>query len=128
MRVLTSFNTIELKDNYENERATRIEREKEIMQKLSDEVYKLLEELKNEKTERVFRQGEIRDEFRDKMKVQTKFMEGFQKKTLADIETTKITLETEMRVRFERQDEIIDNLSNFIKTFQDTLKVVSQNS
>ena len=98
------------------------------MQKLADEVYKLLEELKNEKAERVFEQGQICDEFKDNMKVQTKFMEGFQKKTLADIDITRRILEEEMFIRFERQDEIIDNLSNFIKRFQDTLKVVSANS
>ena len=40
----------------------------------------------------------------------------------------KRILEEEMFIRFERQDEIIDNLSNFIKRFQDTLKVVSANS
>ena len=35
-------------------------------------------------------------------------------------------LELEMETRFEQQDEIVDNLSNSIKTFQDTMKIVGQ--
>ena len=127
MKVYYKF-IVELKEDYENEKATRIEREKEIMQKLSDEVYKIMEGIKNEKTERVFKSGEIRDEFMDNSKRQTKFMESFEKKTLETIDTTRTSLEEEMKSRFERQDAIIDNLSNFIKTFQDTLKVVSENT
>jgi len=36
------------------------------------------------------------------------------------------TLENEMDDRFASQDEIIDNLSNSIKTFQDTMKIIGQ--
>ena len=35
-------------------------------------------------------------------------------------------LELEMDERFDQQDEILDNLSNSIKTFQDTMKIVGQ--
>ncbi len=35
-------------------------------------------------------------------------------------------LELEMSERFDNQDEILDNLSNTIKTFQDTMKIVGQ--
>ena len=35
-------------------------------------------------------------------------------------------LENEMDARFDAQDEIIDNLSLSIKTFQDTMKIVGQ--
>jgi len=31
-----------------------------------------------------------------------------------------------MDERFDHQDEILDNLSNSIKTFQDTMKIVGQ--
>jgi hypothetical protein len=35
-------------------------------------------------------------------------------------------LEHEMEHRFDSQDEIIDNLSLSIKTFQDTMKIVGE--
>ena len=116
-----------MKESYENEKATRIEREKEILQKMADEVYKLMQTMEKEKTERVFKLGEMKDEFRDEMKKQTKFVEGFQKKSMEDFSKMKDDLEAEMGSRFAHQDEIIDNLSTFIKTFQDTLKVVGKN-
>ncbi len=118
---------VELKECYETEKATRIEREKEILQKMADEVYKLMQQLEKERSERVFKLGEIKDEFRDEMKKQTKFVEGFQKKSMEEFVKMKEDLEAEMSSRFSHQDEIIDNLSNFIKTFQDTLKVVGKN-
>ena len=36
------------------------------------------------------------------------------------------SLEHEMSERFENQDEILDNLSMSIKTFQDTMKIVQE--
>ena len=33
-------------------------------------------------------------------------------------------IQKEMDNRFEHQDKIVDNLSNVVKTFQDTLKVI----
>lgn len=35
-------------------------------------------------------------------------------------------LENEMEDRFVTQDEIIDNLSNSFKTFQDTMKIIGK--
>jgi len=116
----------ELKESYENEKATRIEREKEILQKLADEVYKLVQLLEKEKSDRCFKLGELKDEFHNEMKVLTKFVESFQKKSLEDFNKMRDDLEAEVGSRFAHQDDIIDNLSNFIKTFQDTLKVVGK--
>ena len=94
---------------------------------MADEVYKLMQSLEKERSERVFKLGELKDEFRDEMKKQTKFVEGFQTKSMDEFTKMKEDLEAEMGSRFTHQDEIIDNLSNFIKTFQDTLKVVGKN-
>jgi hypothetical protein len=34
----------------------------------------------------------------------------------------------EMDNRFAHQNEIVDNISNFLKTFQDTLKIVGKDA
>ncbi len=60
--------------------------------------------------------------------MQTQFVEGFQKKASEEFEQMKEGLEVEMSNRFEHQDELIDHLSNFIKTFQQTLKVVGKDT
>lgn len=111
---------------YETEKATRIEREKEIEQKLSDEAYALTEMIEKEKSDRIFKMGEMRETFKDELKMQSKFVEKFQRKTVDDFNQMKEDLEGEMDNRFTHQDEIIDNLSNFLKTYQETLKIIGK--
>ena len=45
---------------------------------------------------------------------------------MIEFQKLRETLENEMDGRFANQDEIIDNLSNSIKTFQDTMKIIGQ--
>ena len=45
---------------------------------------------------------------------------------MIEFQKLRETLENEMDDRFVSQDEIIDNLSNSIKTFQDTMKIIGQ--
>lgn len=118
---------IELSVIHDNEKAARIEKEKEILDKMSDEVHKLMQEIEKEKSERIFKLKELREEFKEEIERQTKVLEEYQKKSVEELANVKATLEDEMETRFAHQDEIIDNLSKFIKTFQDTLKEVSKN-
>ena len=45
---------------------------------------------------------------------------------MAEFARLRETLEHEMDERFHNQDEIIDNLSMSMKTFQDTMKIVGE--
>jgi hypothetical protein len=45
---------------------------------------------------------------------------------MAEFARLRETLEHEMDERFHNQDEIIDNLSLSMKTFQDTMKIVGE--
>jgi hypothetical protein len=58
--------------------------------------------------------------------MQHKYVEEFQKNAMIEFQKLRETLENEMDDRFVSQDEIIDNLSNSIKTFQDTMKIIGQ--
>ena len=58
--------------------------------------------------------------------MQHKYVEEFQKNAMKEFQILRETLENEMDNRFLNQDEIIDNLSNSIKTFQDTMKIIGQ--
>ena len=106
--------------------ATRIEREKEILQILDDEDYKLNKAVDNERTDRNLRLGSFRDNTKDSLKKHQKYIEEFQKNTMDMFYKLREELEAEMEDRFDAQDEIVDNLSNSIKTFQDTLKKIGQ--
>ena len=97
------------------------------MQKMADEFYKLLQALEKEKAERTFKLEEMREEFANEMKTQTKDVQDHQKHTFEEFSKMKSDVDAEMSSRFAHQDEIIDNLSRFITKFQDTLKVVGKN-
>lgn len=58
--------------------------------------------------------------------MQHKYVEEFQKNAMIEFQKLRETLENEMDDRLISQDEIIDNLSNSIKTFQDTMKIIGQ--
>ncbi len=45
---------------------------------------------------------------------------------MIEFQKLRESLENEMDNRFANQDEIIDNLSNSVKTFQDTMKIIGQ--
>lgn len=58
--------------------------------------------------------------------MQHKYVEEFQRQAMIEFQKLREELENEMDDRFASQDEIIDNLSNSIKTFQDTMKIIGQ--
>ena len=45
---------------------------------------------------------------------------------MAEFARLREHLEHEMEERFDQQDEILDSLSQSIKTFQDTMKIVGE--
>ena len=104
-----------------------MEREKEILQKLSDESFKLGELLTKEKNERVTNAGNLRDMFKDDLKMQNKTLETYAKNANDQFGKMKSDIEGEMDSRFSHQNEIIDNMSLFLTKFQETLKVVGKN-
>jgi DNA repair exonuclease SbcCD ATPase subunit len=117
-----------LQEAYETEKSTRIQKEKEILQKLSDEVYVLTEKLDKEKTDRILKIKELSDETKYELQQQEKNSETFHKKAIEEFGRIADGIQKEMDNRFDHQDKIVDNLSNMVKTFQDTLKVIGGTS
>ena len=68
--------------------------------------------------------GAFKDDCNLRLKQQHKFIEEFQRESMAEFMRLREQLEHEMDERFDQQDEIIDSLSQSIKTFQDTMKIV----
>ena len=70
-----------------------------------------------ERTDKSLTLGKFRDLTNKQLKMQHKYGEEFQKNAMIEFQKLRETLENEMDDRFVSQDEIIDNLSNSIKTF-----------
>lgn len=105
---------------------TRIEREKDIMQEVDDAKYALLKKIDAERTDKSLSLGKFKDETLQTLNKQHKYIEEFQRKAFREFMRLREQLENEMATRFENQDEIIDNLSQSIKIFQDTMKIVGE--
>lgn len=115
-----------LQSQFDEECQTRNDREKDILQALDDEKYKLGKKIDAERTNKSLTLGKFRDDTNRQLKMQHKYVEEFQKNAMIEFQKLRETLENEMDDRFTSQDEIIDNLSNSIKTFQDTMKIIGQ--
>jgi len=115
---------LELEAAQELEKNTRIQKEKEILQKLSDEVYKLNEKLDAEATERRDQSKRIFDTLKYELKQQEQLTHDFHAKAIEEFHHVVNNVENEMNNRFNHQDKIVDNLSTMVRTFQNTLKVI----
>ena len=69
-----------------------------------------------------------REEFNKELATHDKYFTDFQNKMSNDLKVLKDEIYYEMNNRFDHQNEIIDNISNFLKTFQDTLKVIGKDA
>ncbi|CAG9312804.1 unnamed protein product [Blepharisma stoltei] len=113
---------------YEREKTERIEGEKQILEKLDDLIFKMTCRLDDEVTDKLMELGKIRDQTRKEMRTQDKNLEKNQQLAFDFMKDMRSGIEAEVTSRLSHQDEIGDNISNFVKTFQDTLKVLSLES
>jgi uncharacterized coiled-coil protein SlyX len=115
-----------LQNAFDTEVETRIEREKDIMQAVDDAKYSLQKKIDAERTDKSLSLGRFKDETLGQLNRQHKYIETFQREAFREFLILREQLESEMAYRFEDQDEILDNLSLSIKTFQDTMKIVQE--
>lgn len=115
-----------LSEGLEKEKNTRESREKDIIQMLDDAKFFLEEKLDKEKTERILKSKELRDDLSYELKQHSKMNEEFHKKSIEEFGFIANNLEKEMNNRFEHQDKIVDNLSNVVRTIQDTMKLIGK--
>lgn len=115
-----------LQKDHDNEKSERLQHEKEIYRHISDNVYDLNEKLNRENDDRNTKLATLREETLKGFKQTDKYFGDFQNKFSLELQTLKDQVFMEMDNRFAHQNEIVDNISNFLKTFQDTLKVVGK--
>ena len=96
------------------------------MQEVDNSKYNLQKKIDNERTDKALKLGAFKDTTNNQLKKQHKYIEEFQRDAMAEFMRLRERLEHEMEERFDSQDEIIDSLSQSIKTFQDTMKIVGE--
>jgi hypothetical protein len=81
--------------------ATRIEREKDILQEVDDAKYKLQKKIDAERTDKSLKLGAFKDDCTRQLKKQHKYVEEFQKQAMIEFMKFREQLEHEMEHRFE---------------------------
>ena len=117
-----------LQKDSENEKAERLQHEKEIYRGISDNVFDLNERIQRERDDRNTKMTLMKESNSNDFKQRDKYFSDFQNKMKNELGVLKDEIYFEMDNRFSHQNEIVDNISNFLKTFQDTLKVVGKDS
>ena len=117
-----------LQKDYDNEKLERLQHEKDIYRTISDEVFTMNEKLDREKSDRNTKISIFKEETLNNFKSRDKLFGDFQTSINNQFKILKDEIYMEMDNRFSHQNEIIDNISNFLKTFQDTLKIVGKDA
>ena len=75
-----------LQSRFDGEVQTRIDREKDILQKLDNEKYGLGKKIDNERTDKSLTLGKFRDDTNRQLKMQHKYVEEFQKNAMIEFQ------------------------------------------
>jgi hypothetical protein len=68
----------------------------------------------------------MKEKFEVELEKRDKILADYQNNNIDDLKVLKDEIYAEMDNRFAHQNAIIDNISNFLKTFQDTLKIMGK--
>ena len=115
-----------LEEAYKQEKIDREEGEKEIIRNINDNVYELNSKLDREKEDRNTKMKILNENIMNELGKRDKCISDLQNKNTDDLKVLKDELYAEMENRFAHQNQIIDNISNFLKTFQETLKIMGK--
>ena len=116
----------DLEEKHKQEKADREEGEKEIIRNINDNVYELNQKLDREKEDRNTKMKIMNENMNNELAKRDKMISDTQNQGNDDMKKLRDELYMEMENRFAHQNQIIDNISNFLKTFQDTLKIMGK--
>ena len=80
-------------------------------------------DIQNEKASRKKRLGDLDDMLTQSTDMTNMFLENFEQQASTEADTFMEDLESEMSNRFAHQDKLLQNMSQFVTRFQQTLKI-----
>ena len=99
-----------------------------LKEKFDDETFNLKEDIAEEKTDRLLKLTQMKDNLEQVMKAVDKNLAFYKRDIHEDFEDMKEGIEKEIDIRLSHQDQIIENTSNFVKTFQTTLRILGKDA
>eukprot|EP00743_Colponemidia_sp_Colp-15_P002411 GILK01002615.1.p1 GENE.GILK01002615.1~~GILK01002615.1.p1 ORF type:complete len:282 (+),score=71.85 GILK01002615.1:42-848(+) len=114
-----------LQSDLEGERQVRLEGEKQVLKHLADEVFNANQKMEAEKHDREVKMMELKAQIVQDNRVRDKHEEQFRREMFERLEALSQSIVNESVERKQGQDQLVDNMSGFINTFQTSLKVVT---
>ena len=110
-------------DGLVKEKKTRIANEKQIVADIDRECKQMHTDIDNEKASRKQRLQDLDDMLTQDTDLTNKFLNKFENDAQNEADRFMGDLENEMTCRFEHQDKLLGNMSQFLTRFQQTLKI-----
>jgi hypothetical protein len=115
----------EFKEEFESERALRLEREERLIKQLTDQEYVTNERFENQIQTRETRYAAIRVILEDNVKLRDKAEERFQAFFDREIHKLHNDVRAEVEVREREDDEIVEALNRYTMKLQSSLKIIN---
>ena len=104
-------------DGLVKEKKTRIANEKQIVADIESECAQMHADIQNETKSRKERLGDLDDVLTQSTDMTSTFLENFEKQASKEADKFMDDLESEMSNRFEHQDQLLANMSQFVTRF-----------
>ena len=118
--------SLEIRSDLDGEINGRKTECRNLNQKIDDVDFELTEKLRKEAEERNNKMKDLENTFNEELGRQRKFTDDFREKATSEFNHITTNLMKEMQHRLSEQDDVIDSVSNIVRTIQDTLKVLGK--
>ena len=115
-----------LEKAYKQEKTNREENENEIKANINKNVKELNTKLEDEKNDRNKNIKTLKESFMNELDKRDKSLVDLQNKNANDLKMLKEEVYSELENRFDHQNQIVSNISIFMKSFQEALSIMGK--
>ena len=115
-----------LEKQYKQEKTNREENEKEIKTNINKNTKELNTKLESEKDDRNKNIKIFKENFMNELDKRDKSLADLQNKNTNDLKMLKEEVYAELENRFDHQNQIVNNISIFMKSFQEALSIMGK--
>jgi hypothetical protein len=126
LRHASTNSVADVKAALEQEKATRLERETQILKKIAEDTHQTQERVEMEKTARVEAVEALRDEITKQMKTTERIAEKFRSKTMDDMDCVKAAIRVEAQTRESAEENLAHTMDVITNQFQSAMALLSK--
>eukprot|EP01027_Heterolobosea_sp_BB2_P005264 GEZU01008073.1.p1 GENE.GEZU01008073.1~~GEZU01008073.1.p1 ORF type:complete len:182 (+),score=66.52 GEZU01008073.1:159-704(+) len=126
LRTTVAQHVSDLQAAIETERVSRLEKEAQLLKKMSEDLFRMSERIENEKSVREHSQAALREEFDKLTRGREKNDEKFKAMVLEEIDILKAGLRLESENRATSEEQMVQTIDQIVSELQESLRIVSK--